>query len=141
MARIPKLTEMLENSPVFTDPSHEDYVPLDKQHVFLRLAEMYQGQQSTMYMDAEELTQEFGTADPNLWEEFLNMEPVLLYSTARTKRMAAVTSRKSLKNLMSAAKTDVRAMQYLNEISGVLQAQDGAKLIVLTTVPRPDVKP
>ena len=139
---IPKLTEMLQNSPNYTDPEHEDYVPLDKQHVFLRLAEEFQSKQSTMYMDAEELEQDLGIGDANLWEEFLNMEPVLLYTTARTKRMAAVKSRKSLKNLQRAADGgDVRAIQYLNELSGILQAQDGAKIIVLTTVPRPEVKP
>jgi hypothetical protein len=133
---------MLQNSPIYTDPTHDDYVPLDKQHVFLRLAEQFQSKQSSMYMDAEELEQEFAIGDANLWEEFLNLDPVLLYSTARTKRMAAVKSRKSMKNLQRAADSgDVRAIQYLNEVSGILQAQDGAKLIVLTTVPRPGLKP
>lgn len=141
MATIPKLTDMLSNSPIFTDPSHEDYVPLDKQHVFLMLAEKFQAKPSTMYMDAEELAEDIGTGDSNLWEEFLNLDPVILYSTARSKRAATVTARKSLRNLQKQANTgDVRAIQYLNEVSGILQAQDGAKLIILTTVPRPEVK-
>jgi hypothetical protein len=138
---IPKLTEMLQNSLLYTDPTHEDYVPLDKQHVFLVLAEAFQAKQSTMYMDAEELTQDLNQGDPNLWEEFLNLDPVILYSSARTKRLAAVTARKSIKNLQQEAnRGNVKAIEYLNEVSGILQAQDGAKLIVLTTVPRPELK-
>lgn len=139
---IPKLTEMMANSPQFTDPNHDDYVPLDKQDVFMALAERFQQKQSTMYMDAEELSTEMGTGDPNIWEEFLNLESVLLYSSARTKRLAAVTARKSLKNLQTEAnRGNVKAIEYLNQVSGILQAQDGAKTIVLTTVPRPELKP
>lgn len=138
MAKMPKLTEMLQNSPEFTDPTHEDFIPVDQQAVTMVLAEHFQKAISNLYMDSEELADTVGIGSAEAWEKFLNLDPVLLYVTARTKNLAAVTARKSLKNLSKAASAgEVAAIKYLNELSGILQGQANNKQIVMHYIPRP----
>lgn len=138
MAKMPKLTEMLQNSPEFTDPEHEDFVPIDQQAATMVLAEAFQKSISHLYMDSEELEDEIGIGNSEAWEKFLLLDPVSLYVTARTKSLAAVSARKSMKNLQKAAATgDVAAIRYLNDVSGILQGQSNNKLIVMHYIPRP----
>ena len=134
---IPRLTEMLETSPYFNDPTLEEYVPLDKQALYLKLAEHFQGKISNLYADPEELWDELRVGSPEIWEEFLSQETVNLYVTARTKSLATVQARKSLQNLQKGAKRgDVQAIKYLNEVSGILAGSDNNKTVVLHFVPR-----
>lgn len=140
MAVVPKLTNMLQLSPQFTDPTVDDYVAPDKQHIFIALAESFQTKTSHLYEDPDELTVSLQVGNTELWEEFLNTEPVRLYVTARTKNLTAVHARKSILNLQkSAGRGEVNAIKYLNEISGILQRQTDNKQIVLTYVPRPEM--
>lgn len=135
---IPKLTTILETSQQYTNNEVEDYIPVDKQLVFTKLAELFQSKISYLYLDPDELSEELGVGSPETWEEFMNVEPVRLYVAARTKNLTQIHARKSLANLQkSANKGDVASIKYLNEISGILQAQAGNKTIVLHYVPRP----
>jgi hypothetical protein len=137
-----KLTDVLQASVQFTDPTVDDYVLLDKQAVFMKLAENYQMFISHLYEDPEELVESTGIGTGELWEEFINLEPVRFYTSVRTKKLAEVDARKSLKNLQkSANKGDVSAIKYLNEVSGILQSQGDGKQIVLHFVPRPKNAP
>ena len=138
-----KLTEILANCEQFTDPSHDDYVDIEKQEIYLKLAEHLQSAISHLYEDPEELSISTGIDDPELWEEFLNFEPVNLYIEVRQKKLTSVSARKAIKNLQNAAnRGDVQAIKYLNEVSGILQAQgDNNKQIVLHFVPRPENAP
>lgn len=136
-----KLTELLAASPIFTDPDMEDFVPLDEQEVYLKQAELFQSRISNLYLDPEELAMELLTGSAEDWEDFLNLEPVKLYVSVRTKNLASMQARKSMKNLQkSASSGDVQAIKYLNELSGVLQNQSDKKVIVLHYIPRPKVK-
>lgn len=140
MAVVPKLTQMISLSPQFTDTTIDDYIPIDKQHLFLTLAEKFQSKTSSLYEDPAELYTSLMIGSEEIWEEFLNIEPVRLYVAARTKNLTAVHARKSLKNLqLSAGKGDVQSIKYLNEISGILNKQSDNKIIVLSYVPRPQI--
>jgi hypothetical protein len=137
MAKIPRLTNMLSSSPYFTDPSVEDYIPIDKQEIYLKLASVFQSKISYLYSDPEELArpQDYdgtGIGTPELWDEFLTLDTVQLYITARTRNLASQKARKSLHNLQKQAdKGDVQAIKYLNEVSGMLAGADNNKTIVL----------
>lgn len=138
MAKMSKLTEMLENSAEFTDPENEDFITVDRQAAIMIQAEQFQSRISHLYMDSEELADEVGYGSAESWEKFLLLETVALYVAARTKTLAAVTARKSMKSLQKAANSgDVAAMKYLNEMSGILQGQSNNKQIILHYVPRP----
>lgn len=138
MSKLPKLTEMINNSPVFKDPTHEEYEPADRQLIFRKMAEVFQRNISNMYLNPDELVYTLEIGEAGIWEEFLNLEPVQLYIATRTKNIASVNARKSLLNLQKAAdKGDVAAIKYLNEVSGILNNQSDNKIIVITTVPRP----
>lgn len=137
-----KLTDILASSEQYNDTTHEDYVTPEKQALFLKLAERLQGEISHLYEDPEELALSTGIHTPDLWEEFLNLEPVKFYISVRTKQLSTVNARKSIRNLQVAAnKGDVQAIKYLNEVSGILQSQGDNKQIVLHYVPRPDNAP
>ena len=141
MAKLPRLTDMLKESDIFTDPEHEDYLSPPQQARILMQAEVFQSKTSNLYDDPDELAGNTLKGTPEQWEEFLNLLPVQLYITARTKNLATVGARKSMRSLQkSAAQGDVAASKYLNEISGILQAQSNNKMIILTCVPRPEVK-
>lgn len=141
MARLPKLLEMIDNSPVFNDPEHPDYEPLDQQVIYRRMAEIFQSSISNLYLDPEELSNETMIGTELQWEAFLNLEPVQFYIATRTKNLTATAARKSLSSLQKAAKRgDVQAIKHLNDISGVLQSQGDNRVIILTTVPRPERK-
>lgn len=137
-----KLTDLLKHCPEFTDSDHENYVPVHKQTLYLKMAESYQSRQSHLYEDPEELveTTQMGTSE--LWEEFINFDPVQLYASARSKRLASVAARNSIRNLQKRVKEgDVQAIKYLNEVFGVLNAQNQQGTIILHYVPRPKPKP
>lgn len=132
-----KLVELLQHCPDFNDTSLESYVPLDKQAVYLKMAERFQEAISHLYEDPEELAQSTDIK-AELWEDFLDLDAVTLYAAVRTKKLATTTARKSLRNLqLSANKGDVSAIKYLNEISGIINKQGDTGQIILHYVPRP----
>ncbi|MMZ47370.1 hypothetical protein D1872_90140 [compost metagenome] len=136
-----KLVDILQACPEFNDPSLDTYVPLDKQALFLKLAEKFQASLSHIYEDPEELTLSIGLGTPEIWEEFLNLDPVQMYTMVRSKNHAKTTSRKALRNLqIQANKGDVAAIKYLNDISGTLAKQGDAGQVILHYVPRPKPK-
>lgn len=135
-----KLTHLLLQSPAFQDPMLEDFIPLDQQDLFLKLAEEFQKGISSLYLDPDELAIETRIGTPEVWEEFLNIEAVRLYVAARTKNLATVQARKAMKNLQKSANNgDVAAIKYLNDVSGLLHKQADNKQIVLHYVPRPTI--
>lgn len=137
-----KLTQLLQACPEFTDADHENYVPVHKQVIYLKMAEVFQTKQSHLYEDPEELVESTNMGTAEIWEEFINLDPVQIYAAARTKRLASVAARNSIRNLQkSAKKGDVQAIKYLNEVSGVLNAQNQQGTIILHYVPRPKSKP
>ncbi len=141
MARLPKLMEMIEASPVFTDPNYDGYEPLDQQVIYRKMANSFQQSISNLYSDPQELAMELGMGTELQWEAFLNLEPVQLYITTRTRNLTEVAARKSMSALQKAARNgDVNAIKHLNDISGVLKAQGDNRTIILTTVPRPERK-
>lgn len=138
MARLPKLIEMIDASPLFNDPDHDEYEPLDQQLMYRKMAEIFQQSIANLYLDPQELSMDLGMGTEQQWESFLSLEPVQFYIATRTKNLTEVAARKSLSSLQKAAnKGDVTAIKHLNDISGILKAQSDNRTIVLTTVPRP----
>lgn len=138
MARLPKLMEMIDSSPVFTDPEYDGYEPLDQQLIYRKMAARFQESLSYLYYDPQELSTELEMGTELQWEAFLNLEPVQFYIGTRTKNLTEVAARKSMLSLQKAARQgDIAAIKHLNDISGVLKAQSDNRVIVLTTVPRP----
>jgi len=126
------LIEMLRNHPSFQD------LPLDQQEVYARLAVAMQEDDDTLYCSPDELVERTQIGNRHQWRQFLAMEPVRNYISARISQLTQIAQRRAFLSLQKeAAAGNVQAIKEINELSGIMEQKDNNKVIVLMQIQRP----
>lgn len=128
------LQKMLQNYEKFHDFNKE------KQEIVMALAQNFEDDPSAIYLNPSELQGMLGIGNQDLWQEFLNIEPVRSYIKAQMGFNAQIAQRKAFRSLeKEAIQGDVQAAKQINELSGVLSNADQNRIIVLHQIERSEV--
>lgn len=127
------LTQDIQKHPIWED------LPLDKQDIFLRMAEVFESTDKNLTLDAEQLTQQTRVAHRHQWWEFLDLEPVQNYINQQQQRLTKVAARKTLQELQKELTNgNVGAGKEINQMASVFEKTDNNKIIILHRIPRPE---
>jgi len=113
-------------------------MPQDRQEIFARLAVSFEeASDMAIFLSPMELTEKLGIGNRQLWQEFINFEPVVQFIRAELAQAASVASRKTFQSLNKEAITgNVQAARQINELAGVFGSGDRNKIIVLHRIDR-----
>jgi hypothetical protein len=127
------LTELMKHHPDF------QVLPLDLQEIFLSLAKAFQENIDNTYdLAPTELQNDLNIGNRDLWQDFLQLEPVEQYIKNQSRLLTKVAHRKSIRYLQKEMqKGSIQASRELKELSGIMERQDDNTVIVLHHVPRP----
>jgi len=104
------------------------------------MASEFEDNDVALYCNPTELTEKLGLGSRKLWQEFLGFEPVRQYIQKQMADIALIATRKSMQGLVSQGMGgNVQAAKELKEMSGLLNAGDANKTIVLHQISRPKV--
>ena len=122
---------MIQNSPTFAEYNRE------KQEIISALADAFEEDKDAVYLAPIQLVKSLGLGNPELWQEFLNLEQTRSYIKAQMGFNAQIASRKAFAALQHQASTgDVQAAKQINELAGILQNADQNRIIVLHKIDR-----
>lgn len=125
------LRKMIQNSPTFAEYNRE------KQEIISALADAFEEDKDAVYLAPIQLVKSLGLGNPELWQEFLNLEQTRSYIKAQMGFNAQIASRKAFAALQHQASTgDVQAAKQINELAGILQNADQNRIIVLHKIDR-----
>ena len=125
------LRKMIHNSPTFAEYNRE------KQEIISALADAFEEDKDAVYLAPIQLVKSLGLGNPELWQEFLNLEQTRSYIKAQMGFNAQIASRKAFAALQHQASTgDVQAAKQINELAGILQNADQNRIIVLHKIDR-----
>lgn len=127
-----QLPKLLAASETFTK------LPLDKREVFLRMAHAFeQHADNAIQLTATELATSLNLGNKQLWQDFLNLQPVIAFIRAEMAALAQVAIRKNMKSLQrEAMQGNVQAAKMITELSGVLTSGEQNKIFVMHRVNR-----
>lgn len=126
------LVESLKRNPKFHEFSRE------KQEILLRLADEFEDNDFALYLSPSELADKLQIGNKFQWQEFLSIPIVKQYIKNRVAENLEVLSRKQIKSLENEAmRGNVQAARHINELSGVLNAGERNRIVILHQISRP----
>ena len=125
------LRKMVEQHPLFKS------LPKMLQWAYPQLADLFERDPENIFRTTDELADQHPEFSRDVWDEFLQFEPVKQFISVRTKRFIEQSARKAQRKLAEEAESgNVQAVKQLQELAGLLDAKENNKIIVTHFVPR-----
>lgn len=125
------LRKMVEQHPSFKS------LPKMFQLAYPQLADLFERDPENIFRTTDELAEQHPEFSRDVWDEFLQFEPVKQFISVRTKRFIEQSARKAQRKLAEEAESgNVQAVKQLQELAGLLDAKENNKIIVTHFVPR-----
>jgi hypothetical protein len=129
------LLEMLKASQSFQQLQKEE------QEIIAVLAVHFEENPRALYQTPQELAKSTQRGNKAQWQHFLSLDSVRNYIKSEMNHQTQVAQRKTLQALQEAAENgNVQAAKEINELSGIMQAGDNNRVVVLHQIARPKIQ-
>ena len=129
------LTQMLKQNQVFQKYTEED------QEIYLRLAHQFEQSSNYLFLSPEELPVQTRIGSKDQWQALLTLETTQAYIKGQMAQITQVAQRKAFLSLQEEARNgNVQAVKEINELSGIMEAKDNSRVIVLHRVNRKHIE-